>query len=92
MTLRCTGPVVISAFVLGAGSASSLAEGLLHFVAFGVGFGWQLVALPLVAAPVRQNFTRWLTSHYVAIGRLSGVMLIGIALFGLWTEVLPNAT
>ncbi len=58
MTLPCTGPIVISAFVIGAGSATSLVEGLLYFLAFGVGFGWPLV--------------------------------IAIAIFGVWTEVIPN--
>lgn len=90
MTLPCTGPIVISAFVIGAGSASSLAAGLMYFIAFGIGFGWPLVALPLVAAPVQRLVTEWLTAHYVAIGRLSGVLLIVIAVFGVWTEVLPN--
>lgn len=90
MTLPCTGPVIISAFVLGAGSATSLAEGLLYFIAFGIGFGWPLAALPLVAVPVQRRVTGWLTSHYVWIGRLSGAMLIAIAVFGIWTEVIPN--
>jgi len=90
MTLPCTGPIVISAFVIGAGSATSLAEGLLYFIAFGIGFGWPLVLLPLVAAPLQRRITRWLSSHYVAIGRLSGAMLIAIAIFGFWTEVIPN--
>ncbi len=90
MTLPCTGPIVISAFVIGAGSATSLAEGLLYFIAFGIGFGWPLVVLPMIAAPVQRRITRWLTSHYVVIGRFSGAMLITIAFFGFWTEVLPN--
>ncbi len=90
MTLPCTGPLVISAFVLGAGSAASLAEGLAYFLAFGIGFGWPLAALPLVAAPVQRRTMRWLTAHYVAIGRAAGTLLIAIGIFGVWTDVLPN--
>ncbi|MGI8476242.1 MAG: cytochrome c biogenesis CcdA family protein [Thermomicrobiales bacterium] len=90
MTLPCAGPLVISAFVLGAGSSSSLAEGLLYFLAFGFGFGWPLVALPIVAAPLQRRVTRWLATHAVVIGRISGAALVAIALYGLWTEYLPN--
>jgi len=42
LTLPCTGPIVISAFILGtteAGDAATLAGSLLWFVVFGLGFG-----------------------------------------------------
>jgi cytochrome c-type biogenesis protein len=84
MTLPCTGPLIISAFVLGAGSAASLAEGIAYFLAFGIGFGWPLVVLPLVTAPIQRWSTRWLTRHYTTIGRLSGLVLIVIGIFGFW--------
>lgn len=90
MTLPCTGPLVIGAFVLGAGSSSSLAEGLLYFLAFGFGFGWPLAALPLLAAPLQRRATRLLATHDVAISRGSGAALVVIAIYGLWIEVLPN--
>jgi len=90
MTLPCTGPVVIGAFVLGVGSAAELGESLLYFVTFGLGFGWPLVALPLVAAPVRRGSTRWLAGNSQALGRLSGALLLAIAAFGIWVDVLPG--
>ena len=43
MTLPCAGPVVLSAFLLGAGSLAALGDGLAFFLAFGLGFGWPLV-------------------------------------------------
>ena len=43
MTLPCAGPIVVSAFLLGAGSAQQLAGSLAYFLAFGLGFGWPLV-------------------------------------------------
>lgn len=92
MTLPCTGPLIVSAFVLGAGNTGSLADGLLYFLVFGLGFGWPLVVLPLVAGPLQRRFTKVLASNYVLLGRLAGILLIGIGLFGVWAEVLPNIT
>lgn len=90
MTLPCTGPMVVSAFLLGAGNAAALAEGLAYFVSFGLGFGWPLVLLPLLAVPLQRRGIVWLTRHYQALTRLSGTLLVGIGLFGVWTEVVPN--
>jgi cytochrome c-type biogenesis protein len=90
MTLPCTGPVIISAFVLGVGSAAALGESLAYFLAFGLGFGWPLLVLPLVAMPVQRGITRWLAGNSQALGRLSGALLIAIAAFGIWVELLPN--
>ena len=90
MTLPCTGPVVISAFVLGVGDVGSLVDGLLYFVAFGFGFGWPLVALPLVAAPAQRQITGWLTRHHTGVERWSGALLIVVAAYGFSVDVLPN--
>jgi cytochrome c-type biogenesis protein len=90
MTLPCAGPIVVSAFLLGAGSFTGLADGLLYFLAFGLGFGWPLVAIPLLAAPFQHQFTRWTTRNYLMLTRASGVLLIAIGLFGITTEVIPN--
>ncbi len=90
MTLPCAGPIVVSAFVLGAGSVAALGEGLLFFFFFGLGFGWPLVLLPMVAAPLQRRFTTWMTRHYGALTRASGVLLVGIGLLGIFTDLLPN--
>jgi len=90
MTLPCTGPVIISAFVLGVGSAAALGESLLYFLAFGLGFGWPLLVLPLVAAPMQRGITRWLTGNVHALSRLAGALLLAIAAFGIWVDILPN--
>lgn len=90
MTLPCTGPLIVSAFVLGTGSVASLVEGLAYFLAFGLGFGWPLVLLPLLAQTGQRSFTRWLTSNHDLLARASGLLLIAIGLFGFWVEVLPN--
>ncbi len=90
MTLPCTGPIITSAFVLGASSIGSLAEGLLYFFFFGLGFGWVLVVLPLLAIPLQRRFTKWLSQNYTLLTRVSGVLLVGIGIFGFATEVIPN--
>ncbi|HMP39553.1 MAG TPA: cytochrome c biogenesis protein CcdA [Roseiflexaceae bacterium] len=90
MTLPCTGPLIVSAFVLGAGNIASLADGLFYFLAFGLGFGWPLLLLPLAAQAFQQRFTGWLRRNYTLLGRASGLLLIGISLFGFWAEVLPQ--
>jgi cytochrome c-type biogenesis protein len=90
MTLPCAGPLIVSAFVLGAGSIASLADGLLYALAFGLGFGWPLVALPLLAVPTQRYLTRWLVGQYGLLTRAAGVILVGIGVFGTWAEILPT--
>lgn len=91
LTLPCTGPLIVSAFALGGINGSgALADGLAYFVAFGLGFGWPLIVLPLLAAPVQRRFTRVLTRHHRAISVASGLLLIGVAVIGLTTDILPN--
>jgi cytochrome c-type biogenesis protein len=90
MTLPCTGPLITSAFLLGTDNFVVLADGLLYFLFFGLGFGWVLVVLPFLAGAVQRQFTRWVTDHYKLLTRFSGVILIFIAILGIVTEVLPN--
>ena len=90
MTLPCTGPIILSAFALGAGSTTELANGLLFFLAFGVGFGWPLALLPLIALPLQRRLVGILTRNHQALSRASGVLLIAVGLFGIFTELLPH--
>lgn len=90
MTLPCTGPIITSAFLLGAGDARALAEGLLYFLAFGLGFGWPLVLLPWIALPVQRRLVGWLAQHHHLLNRASGILLIAIGIFGIVTELLPQ--
>lgn len=90
MTLPCTGPVVVSAFLLGAGSAAELTRSLLYFFAFGLGFGWPLVLLPFAALPLQRRGVGWLTRRHTLLTRVSGALLLGIGVFGAVTELLPQ--
>lgn len=90
MTLPCTGPVVVSAFLIGAGSAAALTSSLLYFFAFGLGFGWPLVLLPFAALPLQRRGVGWLTRNHTLLTRISGLLLLGIGVFGTVTELLPQ--
>jgi cytochrome c-type biogenesis protein len=92
MTLPCTGPLIISAFVIGGASGTgALLDSVAYFVAFGLGFGWPLVLLPMIAAPLQRRMTRFLTSNHQAISFVSGVLLIAVAAIGILNDVVPNA-
>lgn len=90
MTLPCTGPIILSAFLLGAGNTAELANGLAYFLAFGLGFGWPLVVLPLFALPLQRRATGWLTQNYKTLTRVSGLLLLSIGIFGVLTELVPR--
>ena len=69
-------------------ASRSLADSLGYTLAFGLGFGWPLILLPLLAVPAQRHLTRWLAGRYGLLTRASGLILIGIGLFGLWAEAL----
>jgi cytochrome c-type biogenesis protein len=92
MTLPCTGPLIISAFVIGGASGTgALLDSVAYFIAFGLGFGWPLVLLPMIAAPLQRRMTRFLTSNHKAISIVSGALLIAVAAIGILNDVVPNA-
>jgi cytochrome c-type biogenesis protein len=90
MTLPCAGPLIVSAFLLGAGSAAGLAHSLAYFLVFGLGFGWPLIVLPLFAVPLQRRFTGWATGNYKLLTRLSGALLLAIGLLGVVYDLAPN--
>jgi cytochrome c-type biogenesis protein len=90
MTLPCTGPIILSAFALGAGNTTELVNGLLFFLAFGLGFGWPLALLPLFALPLQRRLIGWLNRNHLLLTRVSGLLLIAVGLFGILTELLPR--
>ena len=91
MTLPCTGPILTSAFLLGASDSATLIGGLTYFLFFGLGFGWPLVLIPVLAVPLQRRAVRWLARHHTLLNRVSGVLLIAIGVFGIVTELLPQA-
>lgn len=91
MTLPCTGPIIVSAFAIGATSTGALLDGLLFFFVFGLGFGWPLMVLPLLAMPIQRRIISFLGKHHDAFTRGSGILLIAIGIFGFVTELLPHS-
>jgi len=67
-----------------------LASNLLYFLAFGLGFGWPLIVLPLLAVPVQRRFTGWSTRNHKVLTMVSGVLLLLIGLAGIVYDLLPN--
>ncbi|MDY6939012.1 MAG: cytochrome c biogenesis protein CcdA [Cyanobacteriota bacterium] len=95
MTLPCTGPIITAAFVLsvdstGTFSGAALMSRLLYFIFFGLGFGWPLLLLPVLARSAQRRFLKWTTQNHELLVRGSGALLIVIGIFGIWTELLPN--
>ena len=95
MTLPCTGPIITTAFLLSVDSSGTLnfeqlVSSLLYFIFFGLGFGWPLLLLPMLAMPAQRRFIGWMTKNHHLINRFSGTLLIIIGLFGIVTELIPN--
>lgn len=91
MTLPCVGPLITAAFAVGSVSgAGALVDGILYFLFFGLGFGWPLAVLPLIAVPVQRRLVGWLARHHDLINRAAGILLIAVGIFGIVTELLPN--
>lgn len=90
MTLPCTGPIITSAFLIGANDAGTLFNSLTYFLFFGLGFGWPLVILPLIALPVQRRIVGWLARNHRVLERASGILLISVGIFGIFTELVPQ--
>ncbi len=90
MTLPCTGPVIVAAFVLGAGDPGALGAELAYVLAFGLGFGWPLAVLPWLTLGAQRRVIEGMTRHHRRLEIASGVVLIAIAAWGFATEVVPN--
>lgn len=90
MALPCIGAFLVSAFGLGAVSSTLFINQMVYFLGFGLGFGWPLVVLPLLSLPFQRTITGWLTRHHTIMERISGVLLIAIGIFGIYTELVPQ--
>lgn len=90
MTLPCTGPIITTAFLLGSAEGGSLIGELLYFLFFGLGFGWPLLLLPILALPLQQRIVGWLSRHHEVLTRASGALLIAVGIFGFITEIVPQ--
>jgi len=62
----------------------------VYFLCFGLGFGWPLVLLPMLAAPMQRRLTGLLTSNHRLITVVSGVLLVGVAVVGWYYDIRPS--
>lgn len=86
MTLPCTGPLLLAALSRGAASGGALLSELVYFTAFGFGFGWPMLLLPLLAVSAQRQFIGWMTNNYTTLTRVAGVLLVAVGIFGLWID------
>ena len=86
MTLPCTGPYLTAIFALSAVSSAYALEQLIFFLGFGLGFGWPLVVLPLLATSAQRRLTRALAQRHQLLTRLAGALLVIIGVVGLFID------
>ena len=86
MTLPCTGPYLTAIFALSSVSGAVALDQLVFFLGFGLGFGWPLVVLPLLATSAQRRLTRALTKRHTLLTRIAGVLLVVIGLLGLFLD------
>lgn len=85
IALPCSGPLVVSIFVLSLTTAEAISK-LSIFFWFGLGFGFPLLALSFLSGALQQQITRFFARHSRAINLVSGLILVGIAVYDLWVN------
>jgi cytochrome c-type biogenesis protein len=90
IALPCAGPFLAALLALSVGLGDTVLR-LGTFVVFGLGFGLPLVILSLLAGARQRSIVRWTTAHHRPIEIVSGLVLIGVALWDLrenWEGIL----
>jgi cytochrome c-type biogenesis protein len=82
ITLPCSGPLVVSIFTLSLTVGEALGK-LALFLFFGLGFGLPLLALSLLSGGLQRQLTRLVARHSRLVNLISGLLLIGIAVYDL---------
>jgi len=88
-SLSCTLPV-FGVTVLGVFSADRFVDGLVVFVAYGVGMGLVLTAVTVALALARNQLVVWLRNSVRYIHRVAGVLLVaagGFLMYWAWWEL-----
>jgi cytochrome c-type biogenesis protein len=80
LALPCAGAFALSLIAYSVGLTETLPR-ILIFVAYGLGFGFPLVVLSLLAGARREQIVRFVVRHHRSIEILGGLLLIGV---GLW--------
>jgi cytochrome c-type biogenesis protein len=83
IALPCSGPLVVSIFALSF-SAGEFFGRLSVFFWFGLGFGLPLLVLSFLSGAAQRSITRAFARHGRLINFVSGLLLIGVAVYDLW--------
>jgi cytochrome c-type biogenesis protein len=82
IALPCSGPLVVSIFALSLTAGEALST-LWAFLWFGLGFGLPLLFLSLLSGAFQRQLTSLFARYSRGINILSGLLLIGIAIYDL---------
>jgi cytochrome c-type biogenesis protein len=85
ITLPCSGPLVVSIFVLSLSIRDALGT-LWTFLWFGIGFGLPLLILSLFSGMFQRQLALLFARHSRLLNVISGLLLIGIAAYDLYTN------
>ena len=82
IALPCSGPLVVSIFALSLTAAEFFSK-LNIFFWFGMGFGIPLLVLSFFSGAAQRWITRLFAQHARLINLVSGLLLVGIGIYGL---------
>lgn len=85
LTLPCSGPLLVSIFAVSLSLREAIGN-LWVFLWFGLGLGVPLLVLSLLSGAFQQQLARQLARHARLINIIGGVLLIGIALYDLYSN------
>ncbi len=85
IALPCSGPLVVSIFVLSVTAEEAFSR-LAVFLWFGLGFGLPLLALSFLSNAWQRQLTRLLAHRARWVNLAGGLLLITIAVYDLWTN------
>jgi len=85
IALPCSGPLVVGIFALSLTAGEAISK-LGVFFWFGMGFGLPLLALSFLSGASQRWLTRLFAQHARLINISAGLLLIGIAIYDLWSN------
>lgn len=85
IALPCSGPLVVSIFALSLTASEAISQ-LSVFLWFGVGFGLPLLLLSFLSGAAQRWITRQFAMRARLINVISGLLLLGIGVYDLYTN------
>jgi cytochrome c-type biogenesis protein len=82
ITIPCSGPLVVGIFALSFTASEALSQ-LQVFLWFGLGLGLPLLMLSFLSGALQRQLTTLFAHHSRTINFISGLILVGIAIYDL---------